>query len=116
MKKKKKKKGEKERTLKERFCEYLDRASLSIYQSGHQIGKICLTSMSALDKDSVSELETISFISQNNVNELVSLRFEKDVCGHIDVISSLHKCLSGRVPVEAHGNQFSNRVLWWLYG
>lgn len=48
--------------------------------------------------------------------KLMGLCFKKNVRGSIDVISSLHKRLSGWVPVKSHRNQHSNGVFRWLYG
>lgn len=40
---------------------------------------------------------------------LLGLCFEKDVGRHIDVVPSMDECLTGRITVEAHGYQCSDR-------
>ena len=57
-----------------------------------------------------------SLFAGNFYVELVGLWFKNNVCGSIDVISSMHKCLPGWVPIKAHWHQGSNGVLWRLYG
>lgn len=58
-----------------------------------------------------------NYIYQNKIPiSLMRLSFKEDICGSIDIISSMHKRLSGRVPVKAHRNQCSNGVLRRLHG
>lgn len=54
--------------------------------------------------------------ASNSMFQLVGLCFKKNVCGSINVISSMHKCLPSWVLIKAHWHQRSNSILRWLYG
>lgn len=70
-----------------------------------------------MDGSSIPEFKNIQVrLHRTIVLESVSLRFKKDVCSYVDIISSLHQCLSGRIPIKAHRNQSRNGGLRWLCG